>query len=128
MKLLLDTHAFIWMISDDPRLSSTAREKIADTQNDLFISAASYWEICIKTSIGKLKLGRNWKNAIDREIEYNGIEWLPLRKQHMQGILKLPDLHRDPFDRLLISQAKHEKMELVTVDRNIQQYPVKWIW
>ncbi|MEN8256061.1 MAG: type II toxin-antitoxin system VapC family toxin [Verrucomicrobiota bacterium] len=128
MTLLLDTHVFIWMINEDRFISPKARDLMADLDNSLFLSAASYWEICIKTSIGKLELGRNWKAAIDRELEFNNVQWLPIRKNHSQGICALPGIHKDPFDRLLISQAKCEKMTLVTADKNIQKYPFKWIW
>jgi PIN domain nuclease of toxin-antitoxin system len=128
MKLLLDTHVFIWMVGNDSELSTKAKEVLANPQNDLFFSAASYWEICIKTSIGKLILGKNWIKQFDREMEFNHIQWLPIRKQHSQTVCSLPGIHKDPFDRILIAQAKWEKMTLITIDKNIQKYPIKWIW
>ena len=128
MKLLLDTHAFIWMVGNESKLSGKAREAMANQKNDLFFSAASYWEICIKSSIGKLTLGENWIKRFDREMEFNNIQWLPIRKQHSQTVCSLPGIHKDPFDRMLISQANREKMTIVTADRLVQKYPVKWIW
>lgn len=96
--------------------------------NILFVSAASYWEICLKIGLGKLDLGKNWKTLINRHIALNDMQWLPVRKEHAQGICTLPEIHKDPFDRMLIAQAKWEKMTIVTADRLVRKYPVKWIW
>lgn len=128
MKFLLDTHVFIWMISNESALSKEAMAAMANQRNSLFFSAASYWEICIKISVGKLTLGKTWEKKVDRELEFNGIQWMPIRKNHSQAICSLPGIHKDPFDRILVSQAKCEKMVLITADKNIQKYPVKWIW
>ena len=116
------------MINDKSLISKPAFEAVNNLDHTLFFSAASYWEICIKIGIGKLQLGRNWKSAIDRELEYNRIQWLPVRKSHSQGICSLPGIHNDPFDRMLVSQSKSERMTMVTADKRIQKYPVKWIW
>ncbi len=128
MQLLIDTHIFLWMINNEASLSEKSTVALLDPKNNLFFSAASYWEICIKISIGKLTLGKSWKRAMDRELEYNGIQWLPIRKNHSQAICALPGIHKDPFDRMLIAQAQCEKMTIVTADRLVQKYPVKWIW
>ena len=127
MKLLLDTHAFLWIIWDR-NLSATARQAYLDASNDLYLSAASYWEICLKVSIGKLTLLPDWMSRFDDEMTRNGIVWLPIAKEHCQHLLLLPALHRDPFDRLLIAQAQHEGMTLLTADANMQQYAVATLW
>jgi PIN domain nuclease of toxin-antitoxin system len=128
MKLLLDTHCFLWLIHGDKRLSAKAQAYFLDTDNTIFFSAISYWEICIKQSLGKLGLRGTWQHSVDQELKANGIRWLGLEKHHCQAIMLLPDIHRDPFDRLLIAQAQTENMALVTADSNIQQYPVVCVW
>lgn len=127
MKLLLDTHTFLWSIAGQG-LSEAATQSFLDIENELYLSAASYWEICIKFSIGKLKLESGWEKTIDREMAANSIRWLPIEKIHCQIITTLPPIHRDPFDRLLIAQALAEDMALLTADTNIQQYDITTIW
>ncbi len=127
MKLLLDTHTFLWSMADGP-LSTAARQAFLSAENDLFFSAASYWEICIKVTIGKLQLASNWSQLIDREMQINTVRWLPIEKVHCQELLKLPFHHGDPFDRLLISQAAYEGMTLVTEDKNIGRYAIPVLW
>ena len=127
MKLLLDTHAFLWLMKGE-NVSQKAQDAFLDIDNDLYFSAASYWEICIKHSLGKLDLGENWNKIFDREMLLNGIKWLPIEKEHSQGIIDLPVIHRDPFDRLLIAQARAENMTMLTADSQIQQYDVSTIW
>ncbi|MCP4427498.1 MAG: type II toxin-antitoxin system VapC family toxin [Chloroflexi bacterium] len=127
MRLLLDTHAFLWFMKGE-NLSQKAQDVFLDIGNDLFLSAASYWEICIKHNLGKLDLDENWNKIFDREMLLNGIKWLPIEKEHSQGIIELPMLHRDPFDRLLIAQARAESMTLLTADSKIQQYDIPTIW
>ncbi len=128
MKILLDTHAFLWALSGSNRLSKKAKEAYLDNGNKLFFSAVSYWEIGIKISIGKLELENNWKKIIDKEINNNGIKWLDLKKEHVQGIINLEFHHRDPFDRLLIAQVKYEEMSIMTIDKQIEKYDVTTIW
>ncbi len=111
MNILLDTHALLWAISGQG-LSETARAAFFDVENNLYFSAASYWEICIKISIGKLKLPLGWESVIDEFFLINDIHWLAIAKEHSRAIIDLPMLHRDPFDRLLIAQAKCENMAL----------------
>ena len=127
MNLLLDTHAFLWFMQGE-NLSQTAQAAFLDTSNDLYFSAASYWEICIKHSLGKLELVGNWDKLFDQEMAVNTIRWLPIEKEHSRGIIGLPMLHRDPFNRLLISQANHEGMILLTADPQIQQYDIPTLW
>lgn len=128
MKLLLDTHAFLWFVEGAADLSPVALHAILDESNAVFLSPASYWEICIKISIGKLALAPGWPRFLEREMRRNAIQWCPLKPEHMQGIVDLPFLHRDPFDRLLVSQARHERLSLVTADPWIPRYGVKTVW
>lgn len=127
MRLLLDTHTFLWFACGDQRLSDRAREAFLDGENDLFFSAASYWEICIKQSRGKLELASGWEGLVDRVLAANGISWLAIEKLHCQAILKLPNVHRDPFDRLLVAQAKAEGLTVLTTDPHIPLYGVQTI-
>ena len=127
MKLLLDTHAFLRLIGNQ-KLSQQASDAFLDRSNQLFLSAASYWEICIKRSIGKLVLAEDWEQSVEREMQINDIRWLSIEKAHCQAIVELPWIHRDPFDRLLIGQALHEGMAILTTDEHIQQYGVATIW
>lgn len=127
MKLLLDTHAFLWLISNQ-KLSQRASDAFVDPSNQPFLSAASYWEICIKHGIGKLVLAAGWERSIEQEMRINDIRWLPIEKLHCQATIELPWLHRDPFDRLLIAQARQEEMAILTVDKQISQYDIATIW
>jgi PIN domain nuclease of toxin-antitoxin system len=127
MKLLLDTHTFLWMITSGP-VSEQALVAFLDSENEIFLSAASYWEIAIKVSIGKLLLEKNWQKTFEEEIQINGIKWLPIEKPHCYELLNLPFHHSDPFDRLLIAQAISEKMTLLTADNNIKLYDVPIVW
>jgi PIN domain nuclease of toxin-antitoxin system len=125
---LLDSHVFLWCISGNQNLSKKAAKEFLNEKNELFFSVVSYWEICIKTSIGNLNLEKNWQHHFDKEISVNSIRWLELNKEHCAGILKLPLIHKDPFDRLLISQAIHEDLIILTSDNNISKYNVRTIW
>ncbi len=124
MNCLLDTQVLIWYITGDQRLGDDTVAVITNADNTLYFSMASYWEMCIKISIGKLLLVEHWDRAIDREMIRNGIRWLPIRRRHLQGVIDLPFHNRDPFDRLLVSQAVEEKLTIVTTDDTIKQYDV----
>ena len=128
MKVLLDTHVFLWWITDDPRLSSRAREIIAEGANEIFLSAVSGWEIAIKAKLGRLRLPDDPERFIPEQLRLNAIETLPVQMSHALHVYKLPDHHRDPFDRLLIAQAQLEKLPVLTADPQISRYPVKVIW
>jgi PIN domain nuclease of toxin-antitoxin system len=127
VRLLLDTHIFLWFAYGDQRLGNRVREAFLDVENDLFFSAASYWEICIKQSRGKLELTSGWEGLIDRVLAANGISWLAIEKLHCQAILKLPKVHKDPFDRLLVAQAKTAGLTVMTTDPHIPLYGVQTI-
>jgi len=128
MKVLVDTHVFLWLLEDAPQLSNHAKEAFSNPDAKIYFSAASYWEICIKQSIGKLELLDGWETIILRELKRNRIQWLAIEPEHMQDILTLPWHHRDPFDRLLIAQARQEVMSMMTADQRIAKYDVSIIW
>lgn len=128
MRLLLDTHAFLWWVLDDSQLSQTARAAIHDSENDLFFSAVSSWEISIKASLGKLALPKRPDQFFQRQLAKNRFELLPITVEHTVAIYHLPHHHRDPFDRLLIAQCHVENLSLITNDGLIQQYNVPIVW
>jgi len=128
MKALLDTHVFLWWITDDPRLSPRVREIIADGANELYLSAASGWEIAIKAKLGRLRLPDDPERFILKHLELNAIKTLPVQMIHALHVYKLPEHHRDPFDRLLIAQAQLEKVPILTADPQISRYEVEVIW
>jgi len=127
MKALLDTHAFLWWITDDPRLSPRVRKIIGDGENELYLSAASGWEMAIKAGLGRLQLP-DLERFIPEQMALNAIETLPVRMSHALRVHNLPEHHRDPFDRLLIVQALLEDMPIISSDPKIALYPVRIIW
>lgn len=128
MKALLDTHAFLWWITDDPRLPPRARAFIADGENDLLLSAASCWEMAIKARLGKIILPRRPDVYIAEQMAKNRIEALPIQASHALHEFNLPSLHRDPFDRILVAQAQLENLPILTSDKLISRYKVVTIW
>lgn len=128
MKLLIDTHALLWLIADDKRLSDRARACFLDPDNDLYFSIASLWEICIKLSLDKLELEEDWYASLRRELRVNRVRWLAIRPEHCLQLIDLPFHHRDPFDRLLLAQAKVESMHLLSADSHLSAYDVRLIW
>ena len=128
MRLLLDTHILLWMFSRSERLSAPARTALSDSENELLFSIAGYWEIGIKVSIGKLILADNWYDVIPRHMHRNGIAWLHVLPGHVHRVSALPWIHRDPFDRLLIAQAREESVSIVTSDRTFSEYGVATLW
>ena len=128
MKLLLDTHAFLWMSLDDPKLSDAARDVIADLENQLLLSPSSYWEIGIKLSIGKYTLSEPLDIFVDREVQRNYLLVLPITPQHASQVTRLPFHHRDPFDRMLIAQAIVEQVAIISADAQLDAYGIERIW
>jgi PIN domain nuclease of toxin-antitoxin system len=120
-RLLLDTHVWLWWQADDARLGGRAR-KLISTASEVRLSAASVWEIAIKTSLGKLTLPKD--ADIDGELETDGFLPLPVEIAHADGVRLLPALHRDPFDRLLVSQARAEGLTILTADAALAAYDV----
>lgn len=119
MKALLDTHAFIWWVTNDPQLSQTARDVIADPENMIFFSVVNAWEILIKQGIGKLTLPEPAETYIPSRIAANQFTTLPVNLSHVLQIATLPNLHRDPFDRLLIAQSQAEQIPIVSIDQYV---------
>lgn len=128
MKLLFDTHTFIWWDSEPGKLPSTVLDLCNDPQNTLLLSVASVWEMQIKSQLGKFELERPLGELIEGQLNANAIEILPISLEHVLGLDDLPLHHRDPFDRLLISQTLVEKAVLLTRDALIGQYdvPIQW--
>ena len=120
MKLLLDTHAFLWWDANDARLPVALQSAIASAQNEVYVSAVTVWEIAIKRASGKLIFGQ----AVGNAIEEHGFLPMPISVKHAEWAGGLPQLHRDPFDRLLVAQAQLEGLILVTVDDQILRYQV----
>lgn len=127
MTMLLDTHAFLWAIGGDQRMSKHAREIFIGPSN-LSISIASVWEILIKVEVGKLKVPRPASSYILSKLAENRIETLPITLDHLIAYETLPLHHRDPFDRILIAQSMEEGWPIITADRNFQKYAVQVIW
>jgi PIN domain nuclease of toxin-antitoxin system len=129
MNILLDTHTFIWWTSDRDRLPKPLMEAIRQPANAVYLSVASSWEAMIKLGLGKLRLEEDWNKIIDREIRGNALRILPVKLEHTYSLARLPPLHRDPFDRMLIAQAIAEGFTLATMDPLVNQYPlVSIIW
>jgi PIN domain nuclease of toxin-antitoxin system len=128
MKLLFDTHTFIWWDSQPNNLSQTALALLQDRSNILLLSVISIWEMQIKLQLGKLTLSRSLLEIIEHQQQTNQIEVLPVKLAHVLELDKLPLVHKDPFDRLLIAQANVENSALVSCDPIIAQYPVNVIW
>lgn len=128
MKLLLDTHAFLWFIMGSAKLSATARALIEDAANEKFLSAASLWEMAIKVSLGKLKLAAPFAVLLPQQLSLNGVEVLPVKVEHTAVVAVLPFHHRDPFDRMLIAQAVVEQMPVVSTDAAFDAYAIRRLW
>ena len=128
MRFLLDTHAFLWWIADDPQLSAGAKKVMADPANELFLSAASGWEISIKSQIGKLSLAEPPEIFVPKHLSANQFQPLSIRMDHALRVFSLPLLHRDPFDRLLVAQSLVESMPLVSCDPLVAQYGLDVRW
>jgi len=127
-RLLLDTHTFLWWIDDAPELSEAARQAISNADNECFLSVASCWEMAIKSSLGKLSLSKPLDRFVLDQITENGFLLLNIELSHAAKVESLPFHHRDPFDRLLISQAISDELTLVSADRRFLHYGVKLIW
>ena len=128
MRALLDTHTFLWWITDRPQLSARVREIIGDGGNELFLSAASGWEIAIKAQLGKLELPDDLGRFIIEQLALNAFTSLPIQMDHALRVYTLPRHHRDPFDRILVAQCQLENMPILSADPQIAQYPVKVLW
>lgn len=121
-RLLLDTHAFLWWLGDDPSLGERARQAMADPRNRVFVSAATGWEIAIKRALGKLRME---DEDLEGLVEEEGFTHLPITFFHGTQAGALPHHHRDPFDRMLVAQAQAEGLTILTADANIPRYGVQ---
>jgi PIN domain nuclease of toxin-antitoxin system len=128
MNLLLDTHAYLWFIAGDQRLSTTVREAIESPENLKIVSVASLWEITVKHSLGKLTLKTGLEKVLSSHIVDNGFDLLSVETGHLLELSQLPMHHRDPFDRLLIAQCKSDSLTLCSVDRAFSDYDIDLIW
>ena len=124
MKLLLDTHIFLWFVSGNNRLPDNFRDAIQDPSNEVHLSVVSLWEIIVKYQLGKLPLPQSPESYIPRQRQRHSIASLPLDEASVTQLATLPSLHRDPFDRMMICQALEHQMTIVTVDHVIPSYPV----
>ena len=127
MRGLLDTHTFIWSVEDSDKLSEPAKAFLDDPGNTVLVSVVSVWEIVIKHKLGKLPLGQPL-GAMLSQLPVAGIDVLPVQTDHALAVDRLPDPHRDPFDRLLVAQAIVEGAVLLTADKIFRQYPVTVVW
>ena len=128
MRLLLDTHAFLWFVWDDPQLSPAARAAIESIDNEIFSSVATPWEVAIKISTGKLAIGQDVEPYFTEHLAGNQITVLPILLSHADTISRLPFHHKDPFDRLLVAQSLVENMPVLSADTILDAYGVNRLW
>ncbi len=128
MKLLLDTSVFLWYLNGDAKLPKNVVSAVRSPENDVRLSAVSLWEIVVKHQLGRLPLPAPPSTYIPRQRERHAIDTLPLEERALVHLPKLPEHHRDPFDRMLICQSIEHEMLLVTSDARILEYPVKTFW
>lgn len=128
MTVLIDTHALLWFLRDDPQLSVAAKRTIEDPSNRKLVSIASCWEIAIKAGLGKLRLGETASTLLARELPKNSFEVLGITLHHATAVETLPRHHRDPFDRMLVVQSSIERIDIVSADVIFDSYGVTRIW
>jgi PIN domain nuclease of toxin-antitoxin system len=128
MKLLLDTHTFLWLVEGSPNLSAAAQAALTDPANELYLSVASVWELAIKTGNKKLVLTEPLDQFVGKWTVTYQLALLPIDTSHALAVAGLPDHHRDPFDRILIAQAQVEGMTLVSADAKFTPYSVPILW
>lgn len=128
MRILLDTHSFLWFITGDTRISTEARDLITDLDNQALLSVASLWEIAIKASLGKLTLSKPFDQLFPEQLALNNIEVLQISLNDLGVIAELPFHHRDLFDRMIVSQAMTRSIPLVSGDTVLDQYPIRRLW
>ncbi len=128
MRFLLDTSTFLWVISGAPELSARARESFVDPGNEIFLSSVSSWEMAVKYALGRLPLPEPPERFVPMQREQHGIEPLPLDEEAALHLARLPLLHKDPFDRMLVCQAIVHGLVVLTPDNLVNQYPVRTMW
>jgi PIN domain nuclease of toxin-antitoxin system len=125
MRLLLDTHIFLWYITNDHRLSPMVAGAVTDAANDVYLSVVSVWETLVKFQLGRLSLPSPVDQYLQQRQDQHGIVSLPLEASAVSRLLELPAYHRDPFDRMLVCQAMHHDLIIVTADEQVAKYPVR---
>jgi len=128
MRYLLDTSVWLWSVAEVGRLNQAAREVLSAPEHELYFSAASVWEIAIKVSIGRMRLPDPPRLLVPRETARQGLRPIQVSYSHALAVCELPLLHGDPFDRMLVAQARTEGLALITADREIRRYPVEIFW
>jgi PIN domain nuclease of toxin-antitoxin system len=129
MRILLDTHCWLWMQMAPERLAAEVRELLTDPEHQLYLSAASSWEMAVKWALGKLPLPASPVEYVPSRLERQGVEGLPVQHRHALQVASLPHHHRDPFDRLLLAQARAERLTFLTADRELAAYEgVDFLW
>ncbi|MBO1051921.1 MAG: type II toxin-antitoxin system VapC family toxin [Dolichospermum sp. DET73] len=128
MRILIDTHVFIWWTSDSQKLSLTVYNLLTSPKTQVILSVVSIWEMQIKLSLGKLELKTALPELVEDEVKQNRIELLPLDLSHIYALSNLPNYHRDPFDRLLIAQAKSEELVIISIDEKFDGYDIERLW
>ncbi len=128
MDYLIDTHTLLWIVTDSPKLSSTAKKHYLNPENKILISLASIWELAIKSSVDKLTLNKHMEEFVDEHIKGNDIQILNIELPHILRIEKLPFYHKDPFDRLIISQQIENNLSIIGTNEVFDKYGVKRIW
>ena len=128
MKILLDTHTFLWFVEGNSNISSTARSMIEDEENQRFLSVASLWEMAIKVSMNRLTLQTSLTSLVMQQVYGNAIEVLEIRPEHLDVLAKMPFHHKDPFDRLIIAQSIAESIAVISKDSEFREYPVALLW
>jgi len=124
MNYIIDTHILLWWLNDASKLSSHVKDIISKSSNIIYVSSASLWEIRIKQSIGKIDLPNNFQNVLDSQ----GFKYLNIKPEHTHEIINLPMYHRDPFDRMIIAQARLEKFYIITNDKHFVDYKAKIVF
>ena len=128
MRYLLDTHAFLWFVLDDQRISAKAKLIIEDSKNKIYFSAASAWEIAIKTELARLKIKGDFDSFIIEQLSINNFVPLSITISHSLYTKRLPQVHKDPFDRIMIAQSKLEDLPIISMDKEIRKYKVTMVW
>lgn len=128
MRLLFDTHTFIWWVSEPDKLSPKILAFCQDSDNELILSVASLWEMQIKAQLGKMKLAMPLAHLIESQQKVNTLQLLSVKAPHIYELSSLPSLHKDPFDRILIAQARVENLSIASQDSSIRDYPVQVEW
>ena len=128
MKYLLDTHTLLWIVTDSPKLSKEAKKLYLEMDNLILFSLASIWELAIKSSLGKIEFEKSLESFVEEHVKENNIQILNIEIPHLLRIEQLPFYHRDPFDRLLISQLIENNLSIISCDKMFDLYDVKRIW